>query len=192
MSTELNESESCSEKTSNHQLNFHFDDFIEDTLAAPSECAIDIQSMPLGPIAGRIRPCPKHGNTCQQFVYMDNRSNKKSTSWDCPLCKSEKAAKRARYKKYELVKDGGSKCSICGYNKCLAAMDFHHLPEFEKKFAISKMLKRLPLEKLRPEAEKCIVLCANCHREIHASYEMFLTEEERNYSNRDSIPNETL
>jgi len=55
-------------------------------------------------------------------------------------------------------------CAICGYNKNAAALDFHHLDPNEKELKIGNPHA---VERLLKEIEKCIVLCANCHREIH-------------------------
>lgn len=57
-------------------------------------------------------------------------------------------------------------CSICGYNKCARALDFHH--NGDKEFAISKVAGSMSLENIKKEMEKCVVICANCHRELHA------------------------
>lgn len=59
----------------------------------------------------------------------------------------------------------GEKCSICGYNKCLRALEFHHPNPKEKEFQITQNVK--DFEKLKEEAEKCILVCSNCHAEIH-------------------------
>lgn len=60
----------------------------------------------------------------------------------------------------------GSKCQICGYNKCDSALEFHHLNPEEKEIAISSQIRSW--EKTKEELEKCICVCANCHREIHS------------------------
>jgi hypothetical protein len=59
-----------------------------------------------------------------------------------------------------------SGCTICGYNKCLGALELHHAG-LDKEFDLSADGKRVGLEKLQKELAKCIVVCANCHREIH-------------------------
>ena len=69
--------------------------------------------------------------------------------------------------KEELVQYKGGKCEICGYNKCLGALDFHHLDPNQKDFAISNSNIYKNLDKLKEEIDKCILVCANCHREIH-------------------------
>lgn len=74
--------------------------------------------------------------------------------------------KRRSVLKEELVKYKGGKCEICGYNKCIEALEFHHLNREEKDFTISSYL-RLSIDKLKKEDDKCILVCANCHREIH-------------------------
>lgn len=68
-------------------------------------------------------------------------------------------------KKEKLVEYKGGKCEICGYNKCLSALQFHHKNPEEKEFGLSK--KTYSFDKLKEEADKCILLCANCHAEIH-------------------------
>lgn len=57
-----------------------------------------------------------------------------------------------------------SGCEICGYNRCLDALDFHHL--HNKKFEVNN--RKVGYLKMMKEMSKCIVVCANCHREIHA------------------------
>mgnify|MGYP003534316966 CR=1 FL=1 len=61
-------------------------------------------------------------------------------------------------------------CSICGYSKCIAALEFHHVNPSEKLFAISKAHSGYSLEEILKELEKCILVCSNCHKEIHAGF----------------------
>jgi hypothetical protein len=59
----------------------------------------------------------------------------------------------------------GNCCGICGYSKCLKALEFHHLDPNLKDFSLScKIFSR---EKLIEELSKCVCLCSNCHREVH-------------------------
>jgi len=62
----------------------------------------------------------------------------------------------------------GGKCMICGYTKYPGSLDFHHLDPKQKEFGISVRGLTRSWEKIRKEIDKCILVCANCHREIHA------------------------
>jgi len=74
--------------------------------------------------------------------------------------------KRFRRYKQEAVAYKGGKCVNCGYNKCLGSMDFHHLDCSQKDPDWEKMRNR-PLEKIKAELDKCVLVCRNCHGEIH-------------------------
>ena len=65
-----------------------------------------------------------------------------------------------------MVEYKGGSCNLCGYSKCLNALDFHHLNPKEKDFSISNTNRSF--EKMKSEIDKCIMVCSNCHREIHA------------------------
>jgi|TARA_B100001094_G_C18185230_1_gene803377 hypothetical protein len=77
-----------------------------------------------------------------------------------------KAQKKWTAKKLDFInefkKDG---CVICGYKKCLAALDFHHIDPSQKTSSVRRLSNFKHIEK---EIKKCVVLCANCHREVHA------------------------
>ena len=60
----------------------------------------------------------------------------------------------------------GGKCVVCGYNRSVTAMEFHHLDPTQKDFGISSNSNRA-WEKIRIELDKCVLVCSNCHREIH-------------------------
>ncbi len=62
----------------------------------------------------------------------------------------------------------GGKCQVCGYQKCVDAMDFHHRDESLKKFGIADKGYTRSWERVRQELDNCYLLCANCHRETHA------------------------
>jgi len=77
-------------------------------------------------------------------------------------------AKRRRKLKSMLVEYKGGKCIICGYKKTPWAMDIHHVDNSKKSFSMSTRGLTRSWERLKKEADKCVLLCANCHREIHA------------------------
>lgn len=71
-------------------------------------------------------------------------------------------------RKYEIIIERGGKCEMCGYNKNIAALEFHHRNPEEKEFEIDmRHFSNTSLEKLKEEISKCTLLCANCHRELH-------------------------
>ncbi len=65
-----------------------------------------------------------------------------------------------------LIAYKGGKCERCGYDKSSRALEFHHLNPSEKDFGISKVLTR-SIQSLKEEADKCVLLCSNCHAEVH-------------------------
>lgn len=70
----------------------------------------------------------------------------------------------------------GGKCVICGYNRCPAALDFHHQDGRDKDFTISS---KASWQTIEPELRKCDLLCSNCHREVHAGWHpSYLVDEE--------------
>lgn len=59
----------------------------------------------------------------------------------------------------------GGKCQRCGYDTCIKALEFHHLDPSQKDFTISN--DHFKLKDAIAESKKCILICANCHRELH-------------------------
>lgn len=76
----------------------------------------------------------------------------------------------------ELIKklkiNAGGKCHLCGYDKCLSALHFHHLDPATKLFSISNK-KNYGIKKLTEEVGKCQLICANCHSEITHKKELY-------------------
>jgi hypothetical protein len=67
-------------------------------------------------------------------------------------------------------KESPGRCRLCGYDRCPAALQFHHLDPGEKSFALSREGVTRSLAEAQAEAAKCVLLCANCHAEIEAGY----------------------
>lgn len=91
--------------------------------------------------------------------------------------------------KERAVKTMGGKCSICGYDKCLSALEFHHLNPEEKEFTISQNTN-LAWEQINEEIKKCVLVCSNCHKEIHAGLVEAPTESSFNQEISDEISRE--
>lgn len=93
------------------------------------------------------------------------RTNGKFRS-HCKKCSSN-ISLTAQSSKRKKAKDlFGNVCSICGYNKCLSALEFHHT-NGDKEFNLNKGFKSYSWEKIEEEIKKCILICSNCHRELH-------------------------
>jgi hypothetical protein len=101
--------------------------------------------------------CKEHGFT--EF-YQNGRTKY------CIKCRNEKRKAKRNELKRRAVEALGGKCQCCGYNKCLAALEFHHLDPKIKDFELSQ---RDSWDKIEVELKKCVLLCSNCHKEAHAS-----------------------
>jgi predicted HNH restriction endonuclease len=76
-------------------------------------------------------------------------------------------AKRRKKIREMAIEYKGGKCDICGYSKCHDALDFHHLDSNQKDFGLSQAGLTRSWLRTKNELDKCIMLCANCHRELH-------------------------
>lgn len=93
--------------------------------------------------------------------------------YDCSpegLSPAEALRHKKRALKHLLIAYKGGKCENCGYDKCEGALHFHHINPKEKEFSISQINlndTNFSLEKIFLEVDKCKLLCANCHAEVH-------------------------
>lgn len=102
----------------------------------------------------------KNGNT-RKYCYECSPSYKKGSSHS----KTISALRRAM--KQEAIKRKGGKCEKCGYDKCPDALVFHHKDPNEKEFGLAQNGTTRTWEEYWNEAQKCELLCANCHAEEH-------------------------
>jgi len=84
----------------------------------------------------------------------------------CKKCDSGRLIAKKRQIKQKAVKYKGGRCEICGYRRSLRSLHFHHKDPQKKEFAISRMTK-ISESKLKAELDKCVLLCGNCHGEVH-------------------------
>lgn len=106
----------------------------------------------------KMLECKKHGLT--RFVRRNDNH------WRCLKCQTEAVKKRREKIKKDAIDYKGGKCEICGYNKCIEALEFHHINN-DKDFGISAKGYTRSFKKIKEELDKCILVCANCHRELH-------------------------
>jgi len=69
--------------------------------------------------------------------------------------------------KQKAIEYKGGCCSVCGYDKYIGSLQFHHVYPEDKSFIISN-LSFNKFDSLVDELDKCILVCSNCHGEIHA------------------------
>lgn len=114
-----------------------------------------------------INECMNKFNLCRSSVvkYTENKhvllteEQKKIKNYD-------RVKNRRQENKLKAIKYKGGKCENCGYDKCVWALDFHHINKKDKDFSIAQY-STLSWEKIKLELDKCMILCANCHREKH-------------------------
>lgn len=111
-----------------------------------------------------IRHCEKHGDT----EFAKCKAGKEGIRWRCMKCQVQATQKRRDKVKYMSVAYKGGKCQCCGYNKCIGALEFHHVDPTQKDFGISSKGYTRSWDKVKEEIGKCVLVCANCHREIHS------------------------
>jgi predicted HNH restriction endonuclease len=100
-------------------------------------------------------------------------------------------ARRRRALRRQAIAYKGGKCQICGYDRSHAAMDFHHTNPMEKDFSISSRMTCF--DAIKRELDKTVLVCANCHREIHDGYHpSYLEYPDLNRSMADLVDDEEL
>jgi 5-methylcytosine-specific restriction endonuclease McrA len=107
-----------------------------------------------------VRICRTHGRS--EFV-LEGRGY-----YRCMRCRAERVAARRRKVKAVLVAEAGGRCRLCGYDRCVAALEFHHVNPATKRFGLAHMGVARSLERARAEAAKCVLLCSNCHAEVES------------------------
>jgi hypothetical protein len=106
----------------------------------------------------KYKICRKHGKA----IHIQEVSG----YYRCWQCRKQFQNAKRKNRKALLVKQFGNKCNICGYNKYLGALQFHHLDPKSKLFELGVREIRRSRSAILAEAKKCILLCANCHTEV--------------------------
>ena len=109
---------------------------------------------------GVTRVCPKHGRTL--FV------SRPEGGYRCGKCRMAAVGRWRRRVKARLVTRAGGSCEICGYSRHYGALQFHHRDPKTKEFSISRNGTTRSYAEVSREADKCALLCANCHAEVEA------------------------
>lgn len=98
---------------------------------------------------------------CQRiFVYSKQKGHTKAVCNSCMVTKARQEKKR------RAVDYKGGSCEVCGYNRCMRALEFHHLDPSKKDFSLADGIQS-SWELQKAELDKCILLCSRCHMEVH-------------------------
>ena len=114
----------------------------------------------------KVCPVCKTDKPNSEFYKRKNRDYDLSSA--CKACNLQDRINRQRNFKQECVDYKGGECQCCGYNNCNNALDFHHIDPKTKSFGISKQRRTKVTDEIRKELDKCVLVCSNCHRELHA------------------------
>ena len=105
-----------------------------------------------------VMQCERHGET--EFA-VEGRGY-----YRCKRCRADSVVRHRQKLKAILVREAGGSCVVCGYSRHPQALQFHHLEPESKRLALSAQGVSYSLERLRSEAQKCVLLCAVCHVEV--------------------------
>lgn len=111
-------------------------------------------------LSSMTKSCRKHGQT-KHFLRADG-------SFRCGKCASEWVIRHRQKKKLRLVAAFGGKCILCDYDTYVGALDFHHVSRKTKVFSLSVKGLSHSWESILREAQKCVLVCKNCHAEVEA------------------------
>lgn len=114
--------------------------------------------------SGNTAKLSRYGETFPEFQQNGQPKRKRQRNKQT-YTKYQKDKREER--KIELAKMLGGKCARCGYDACIASLDFHHRDANTKSFGISHSGLLLKWERLVEEALKCDLLCKNCHSQLH-------------------------
>ncbi len=106
--------------------------------------------------------CGRHGRT--DFI-LERRGY-----YRCKRCRSAAVARHRRTVKQKLVNEAGDACVLCGYDRWIGALHFHHIEPSAKEFHIAHRGHSRSLARSRAEIRKCALLCANCHAEVEGGF----------------------
>jgi hypothetical protein len=117
---------------------------------------------------GGATPVAKVCSKCGIFKEINSfyeQADRPSRMVWCKECLNSSTYKRQLLNKVRAVILSGGKCVHCGYNKCISALEFHHTNPENKERVNNGRLASRRWERYWEEKKKCILLCANCHRE---------------------------
>ena len=104
--------------------------------------------------------------TIKELSEFYKRRNDKEPSAYCKSCTHNQTIERQRKLKQQAIDYKGGKCILCGYAKYNGSLDFHHIDPSKKEFGLGNA-HLTSFDKVKSELDKCVLLCRNCHAEVH-------------------------
>lgn len=119
-------------------------------------------------VVQEFKCCPvcKETKDAKDFYKIKKKENCLS-SW-CRSCNAKNVVERMQQAKLKIVNLKGGCCQICSFKEYLGALEFHHVDPKTKDMGISRLAVDKITPKLLNEINKCVLVCSNCHRMIHA------------------------
>ena len=110
--------------------------------------------------------CCKFCGESTEELMMNKGGGRRAKSL-CKSCHNKQTIERGQKNREAYVNYLGGSCKYCSYARCLSALEFHHRDPSKKDPTFTSM-RYWGLEKAKKELDKCDLVCANCHREVHA------------------------
>ncbi len=126
--------------------------------------------------ATMVRKCKHHG---ESIFSQDNRGY-----WVCLKCKARQTSEAGRSLKQKMVDYAGGCCIVCQYDGYIGALEFHHVNPATKSFEVNSRCKR-SWDAIIEEIAKCVLLCSNCHKEVHAGVTLLTDRRYKEWVNID-------
>lgn len=121
-------------------------------------------------------------------VHGSVRHVRRDDGYRCTSCRSAAVTARRRRVKRLLLEEAGGACVLCGYDRCVAALHFHHVDPARKAFALAAAGVTRSLAAAREEARKCVILCANCHAEVESGLADLAVRSKASAEADDAVP----
>lgn len=127
----------------------------------------------------KICPLCKQEKLKSEFYTVKDKGRNVTSSY-CKPCTGLDSAKRSSEVKRKQVEYKGGKCVVCGYDKCIEALDFHHVDPEEKDYTMSESNGNF--ENSKHELDKTVLVCATCHREVHIGWHQEIINKHKEWS----------
>jgi hypothetical protein len=113
----------------------------------------------------KVQPTDDNVHFCRHHGWTVHYLRKDNHGWRCRRCIGEAVTRRKQRVRRILIGEAGGRCAVCGYERCIINLHFHHVDPATKKLLMSAQTGQA-LDTFREEAKKCVLVCANCHGEI--------------------------